>query len=103
MKTYSSIGAYITDLRRNQKQTKLNLSTKQLPDDGFPIKHDSILLPFIHEPHCDCFLPRLDNDYSDTEADSGNECIIPEQPSVLRRIFGTPHLDNRLAGKPRNN
>jgi hypothetical protein len=30
-------------------------------------------------------------------------CIDPEQPAVRTRICGTPHLDNRLAGKPVSN
>lgn len=29
-----------------------------------------------------------------------DDCIDPEQPSVLTRIAGTPRLDNRLACKP---
>jgi hypothetical protein len=30
-------------------------------------------------------------------------CIDSEQPPVLTCIYGTPHLDNRLAGKPISN
>jgi len=32
-----------------------------------------------------------------------NACIIPEQPPVRTSIYSTPHLDNRLAGKPNSN
>jgi hypothetical protein len=46
--------------------------------------------------------PSNDNS-SDTQADSANACIDPEQPPAQTRICGTPHLDNQLAGKPINN
>jgi len=102
-KTYSYIGAYITHLCRDHKERIVNSSAKLLPDDGFAIEHDSILLPFVHEPHHNPFFHPSDDDCSDTEADSENECIDPEQPPVQTRICGTPHLDNCLAGKPISN
>ena len=71
-----------------------------VPDDGFAIEYDSILLPFVHEPHRDPFLHPSDDDSSDTEADSENACIDPEQPPVRTRMYCTPELDNHLAGKP---
>jgi len=102
-KTYSYIGTYITHLRRNHKERIVYVSAEQLPDDGFAIEHDSILLPVVHEPHCDLFLHPSDDNSSDTEADSENACIDPEKPPVWTRIYGTPHLDIRLAGKPISN
>jgi hypothetical protein len=79
------------------------VSAEQLPDDGFAIEHDGILLPFLHELHHDPSLHPSDDDFSDTEADSENVCIDPEQPPVRTRIYGTPHLDNSLAGRPISN
>jgi len=102
-KTYFYIGAYITHLHRNHKERIVYVSAEQLPDDGFAIEHYSILLPFVHEPHHDPFLHPSDDDSSDTEADSENACIDPEQPPVRTRICGTPHVDNRLASKPVSN
>ena len=102
-KTYSYIGAYITHLRRNHKERIVYASAQQLPDDGFAIKHDSIQLPFVHEPHRDAFLHLSDDDSSDTEANNENACVDPEQPPAQTRIYGTPHFDNHLAGKPIGN
>jgi len=98
-KTYSYIGTYMAHLRRDHKERRVYVSAEQLPDDGFAIEHDSIRLPIVHEPHHDAFFHPSDDDSSDTEADSKNACIDPEQPPVWTRICGTPHLDNRLAGK----
>jgi hypothetical protein len=97
---YCYIGAYITYLRCDQKDRILYVSAKQLADDGFPIEHDSILLPFVPEPHQNAFLHPYDDDSSDTEADSENACIDPEQAPVRTRICGSPQRDNRQAGKP---
>jgi len=102
-KTYSYIGAYITHLRRDHKERIVYVSAVQLPDNGYAIEHDSILLPFFHEPHHDRFVHPSDDDSSDTEADGENGCIDPEQPPVRTRICGTLHLDNHLAGKPISN
>ena len=67
------------------------------------IEHDSILLLFIHKPHCDPFLHPSEDDFSDTALDCEKASIDPEQPPVWTGIDGTPHLDNRLAGKPISN
>jgi len=64
------------------------------------MEHDSILLLFIDEPHPVTCLHPSDDDSSDTEVDSQDACIHPEQPPVRMHIEGTPHLDNSLAGKP---
>jgi len=40
-----------------------------------------------------------DNESSNTEANSKNRCIDPEQPPVRTPIYGTPHFDNRLSCK----
>jgi len=85
-KTDSYIGGYITHLRRDHKERILYISAEQLPDDGIAIEHDSILLPFVLEPHRDPFLHPSDDDSSDTEADSENACIDAEQPPVRTRI-----------------
>jgi hypothetical protein len=69
-KTYSYIGTYITHLRRDRKETVVFVSAEHLPDGGFPIEHDSILLPFVHDSHHDPFLYPSDDDSSDIEADS---------------------------------
>jgi len=78
LKTYSHIGAYITQLRRDHKERIVYVSAEQLPDDGFAIEHDSILLPFVHETHHDPSFHPSDVDSSDTEADSEDVCIDPE-------------------------
>jgi hypothetical protein len=71
-----------------------------VPDNGFAIEHDSILLPFVHEPHRDPFLYPSHDDSSNTEDDGENACIDPEHLSVQKCIYGTPHMDNPLAGMP---
>jgi len=100
---YSYIGVFITHLCREHTERIVYVSSEQLPDDGFAIKQDSILLTFVDEPRHDPFLDPSNNDFRDTEADSENACIYREQPPVRTRICGTPHLDNRLAGKPISN
>jgi hypothetical protein len=67
------------------------------------MKHDSILRPFVHEPHHNPFPHHSDDGSNNTKADSGNAGIDPEQPPVPMTIYGTPHLDNRLASKPSSN
>jgi len=99
-KSYSFSRANITHLRHDRKVRIIYLSTKPLPDDGFASEHHSIELPCIYEPHGDPSLHSSDNDSSDTEADSHNQCIDPAQPPVQAPIYGTPHLDNRLPSKP---
>jgi len=100
---YSYLSSYITHLRRAHKAWTVYASAEQLPDDGFVIEHDSILLPFIHEPHCDPFHHPSDEDACYTDAESENSWIDPEQPLVQTRICGTPQLDNGLASKPMSN
>jgi len=102
-KTYFYIGSYITHIRRDCKDRRVYLLAEQLPVDGFVIEHNSILLPFVHEPHCDPCLYPFDDDSSDAEAHSENAYNNPEQPPVQTRIYFTPHLDNNLAGKPISN
>jgi len=104
LKMYSYISAYISHFRRDHKARIVYVSAEQLPDDGFAIEHNSVLLhSFVHEPHHDPFLHPPNDDSSDTEAESENACINPEQPPVRIRIHSTPHLDNRPAGKPISN
>jgi len=79
------------------------LSAEQLRNDDFTIQHDSILLPFILELHRYPFLHCLDNDASDTEADSDNACVDIDQPRVRTWIYGTPDFENRLAVKTISN
>jgi len=76
------------------------VSAEQLPEDGFAIGHDSILVLFVHEPPRFPFLHLADDDSSVAEANTDNACINPEQPPVRTHICGTPHLDNRPADKP---
>jgi len=100
LKTYSNISVYITHLRGNRIESTVYVSAKQQPDYGFAINHDSILLPFFHEPHHDPFPHPSDNDSCDTEANSENASIDPEQPPVRIHFYGTLHLHNCLTGKP---
>jgi len=101
--TFSYTSAHLTHGRRNHKERILYVSAKQPPDDGFAIKHDSILLPFVHEPHYNPFNNPADNDSSDTVADGENACIDSEQPPLGKGICGTLRLGNCLAGKPISN
>jgi len=64
------------------------------------IEHDSILRPFVDEPHHHSFIHPCDQYCSDIDDDSEDACIDPAQPSVRTRPCGTPHLDVSLAGKP---
>jgi len=100
---YSSICAFIPHLCRDQKERIVYLSAKQLPEDGCAFEHDSNLLSFVHESHCDPFVHPADDDSSDTEADCENASINPEQPPVRTRIYGTPQIHSRLAGKLNSN
>jgi len=102
-KTYFYIRTYIACLCHDQKERILYICAEQLPDDDFAIKHESILYPSIHELHRHSVPHPSDNDPSDTVANSDNACIDPEQPPFRTRIYSTPHLDNRLAGKPISN
>jgi len=64
---------------------------------------NSIPLPFIPKPQSDPSLHNSDDDSSHTRADSEHLCVAPEQPPVPICIYGTPHCDNHLAGKPISN
>ena len=97
---YLYIGGYIIYLCHNHKERIVYISGKQLPDDGFPNQYNSILLPFVHDPHRNHFLYPSSDDSSDTKGGGENLYIDPEQHPVRIRIYGTPHLDSILAGKP---
>jgi len=99
-KRYSYIGAYITHLHHDHKEKRLYVLGEELPDDGFAIEHDIILLPFVHVLHCDPVLHPSNNDSSNTAAECENAYINPAQPPVRTCIHGTPHFHNRLASKP---
>jgi len=62
--------------------------------------YNCILRIFVHKLHCDHFLHPVEDDSSNTEANSKNGCIDPEQPSVWTQIFGIPHLNNHAGGRP---
>jgi hypothetical protein len=102
-KTYSYIGTLITHHCINQKERIEYVSAEELPDVGFAIKQDSIEPPFVHQQQCNTFFHPVNDDSSDTEADSGIAFIDPEQPSVRTGFYGTPHCDNGLASKPSSN
>lgn len=62
--------------------------------------HDSILLPFIYKPHGNYFLHPANDQSTDTDAESDDPCIDPEQCPVPTQKCDTPHIDNCLANKP---
>jgi len=66
-KTYSNISSYITHLPRDNQERVLQVSAESLPDDGFAIEHDSILLLFIHQLHCDPLLDPSNHKSSDID------------------------------------
>jgi hypothetical protein len=55
------------------------------------IEHDGTALRIVHEPHYNSFLHPANDDSSDTEADSENACIDPEQTAsqTMFAIFHT--------------
>jgi len=63
-KRYTYIGASHTHLCCDHKERIVHISAEQLPDDAFATKHDSILLPFAHVPHCHRFLYPSDDEYT---------------------------------------
>lgn len=75
------------------------ISAGESPDIGYVIEHKNILLPFIHEPHCDHFLHSSSNYSLVTVANSKHVCIHLEQPPLWTWIYGTAQLENCLAGK----
>jgi len=79
---YSHVGAYISYLCCNHKDRIVYLSVEKQPGDGFAIEHDCIQLPFVHELHCYADLHLSEDDSSNTDADTKNVCIDPEQPPV---------------------
>jgi len=95
--TYSYSSAYIAHLCLENKDRIVYVSADKLPDDCVAIKQNSILLLFGHEQHWDTFLHPSEDDSSDTEADSKNECISPEQSPVWTCIDGAAHLNNHQA------
>jgi len=100
---YCCIDAYITHLYHDQNETIVYVSAEQFADDGFEIEYVRILLLFVYQLHCYPFLHPSVDDSSDTQADSENACIVPEQPPVRTLIYDTPNLDNHSAGKPIGN
>jgi len=98
--TYSYSSAYITHLHRDHKDRMAYISVKSRPDDGFAIGHDSIQLPFVHEPHHDPFLHPSTNGSSNRQGQMENASFNPERPPVRTRIYGTTHFDHHPAGKP---
>jgi hypothetical protein len=87
----------MTYLCHNNKDRIVYVSADRLPNHGFPIEQNSILLAFIIERHRDPFLHSTDYDSSNGDADCENAFINPEQSPVWTRIDGVPHLDNCLA------
>jgi hypothetical protein len=77
-KTHSYIGAYYTHLCRDYKVKIVSVSAEHVPDNGFAIEHDSILLPFILEPHRNQFCHHFDANSCSKEAKSENDCIDVE-------------------------
>ena len=77
-KMYSWIGADITHLCCEHMQRIVDRSAEQLPDDGFAIKHNSIVLPFVDEPYSDPSLHPSADDSSDNEENFDNASIDPE-------------------------
>ena len=92
-----------THLQCDHRERIVYVSTEQLPDNYFAIKHDGILLPFVDETHPDPFPQHSDGHTRNTEANSEITCIDPEQSPVQTCIYCTPHLDNSLASKPISN
>ena len=90
---------YITHLYCEHKERILYVSAEQMPDDGFAIKQDSILMRLVDETHHDPFPQLANNHASDTEANTKNAFIDPEQPPVRTLISATPHWENQLTGK----
>jgi len=97
---YCCIVAYITHLHHIHKERIEYVSAEQLPDEGIAIRHNTILLPFVHESHHDPVLHPAENESSDTEANRENWYIDPEQPWVQTRIHDTPRLEKPCSRQP---
>ena len=57
--------------------SETNFPLTNVPEDCFAIEHSSILLLFVHKPHCDTFLYPSDNDVRDIEDSSHHPLIDP--------------------------
>jgi len=55
------------------------------------IKHNGILIPFIDEENLDNILHSPDNTSRNSESNSVNVCVTPEQPVVCTGSYGTHH------------
>jgi len=97
-KNYSYIDLFLTHLCHNHHDSILYGPAKQLPDDCVATKYYSILLLFIHKPHGDPVHYPLNDDSSDTDANSDIDYLYPEQPPVWTRIYGTSQWTSSLAG-----
>jgi hypothetical protein len=71
-------GTYIIHHPRYNKVLIVSVSPRILPYDGFVINYDSLLLPFVNEPHYNAFLQLLDYNSSDIEAVSEYVFVDPE-------------------------
>lgn len=100
---YSDISAYITQLRCDHSERIVPISVEQQPDDGYAIRHDCILLPFVQEPHLDHFHHQSDHESRNTDANCDNAYVDAEQPPVQTHIYGAPYMDNDLTGNKNSN
>jgi len=89
-KTYSYIGAYITHLHRDHEERIVYVSAEQLPDDGVAIEYDSIVFPFIHEPHRNPIPHPSNYNSSDTEAYS-TMCVSIQSNLLIGHVFVVLH------------
>jgi len=62
-----------------------------------------MLLKVGHGPHRDPFLHPFNDHSHDPDADSEYACVDPKQTVGRKHIYGAPHLDNCLDGKPISN
>jgi len=79
------------------------ITAEQLPGNGFPIKHDWILLPFVVELNYNPFLHSSDRYFCHTYSDPDDLYVDLEQPSVRTHIYGAPDLDSNVTGKRLSN
>jgi hypothetical protein len=99
-KTYVSIDTDITHLNCYRKKKIFYVLAGELPDINNMIMQQSILLPFVHEPHHNRFRHHSSNDSSDTEAEIWNQGVDAEQPPVRTGMVGNPYYANHGAGNP---
>ena len=81
----SCIRPYIGHLRRAYTACIVYVTAEELPDNGFVIEIDSILLQFIPELHHDHQIPHSNDNSNNTEADIENVFVNPMQPPVQPR------------------